>query len=90
MKLAGDKGEVRAAIVRAAAAAHPGALEREDLDVEPEIARADGRTVQGEIKRLVHAGCLQVLDLELPSGRPLRFKASTPAATAVKALIGCG
>jgi hypothetical protein len=84
----GDKDEVRAAIVRAAAAAHPGALEREDLDTEPAICRADGRTVNGEIKRLVHAGCLQVLDLEIPSGRPRRFKASTPMAVAVKAVVG--
>lgn len=83
----GDKREIRAAILRAAASAHPGALERCDLDTEPEIARADGRTVQGEIRRLVHAGCLTVLDLELPSGRPLRFRASTPAATAIKAVL---
>lgn len=86
MKRSGDKAEVRAAIVRAAAMAHPGVLEREDLDAEPEIARADGRTVTGEIKRLVHAGCLTVVDLEYPSGRVLRFRASTAAATAVKAV----
>lgn len=83
----GDQVDVRGAIMRCATAAHPGALERRDLDTEPEIARADGRTVQGEIRRLVNCGCLTVIDTELPSGRALRFQASTAAATAVQAVL---
>lgn len=82
-----DKQEVRAAIVRAAAAAFPGILERADLDAEPEICRADGRTVMGEIRYLVAAGALMVIEADPLSGSPRRFQASSPAAVAVKAVL---
>lgn len=87
MRRAGDKLEVRAAIVRAACAAHPGVLERDDLDREPAIARADGRTVQGEIRRLVSAGVIAVVDVEYPSGRPTRLRAMNAPALAVQTIL---
>jgi hypothetical protein len=83
-----DKSQVRSAILRAAAAAHPGTLERHDLDREPEIARADGRTVHAELRSLHHAGCIMPVDFEYPSGTITRLRATGPAATAVKAVVG--
>lgn len=85
-KRAGDKQAVRAAIIRAACAAHPGILEREDLDTEPAICRADGRTTQGEIVHLVAAGALTVIEADPLSGRPRRFQATTPAVVTARAL----
>lgn len=85
-RTAGDKREIRAAIVRAAVAAHPGILEREDLEVEPAICRADGRTVHGEIVHLVASGALTVIEADPTSGRPRRFQATAPAAVAVRAV----
>lgn len=87
MRIAGDQERVREAIMRAAAAAYPGVLERADLDREPAIAAADGRTVQGEIRRLMGVGCITPVEQEIPSGRVLRMRATDPAAIAVRAVL---
>jgi hypothetical protein len=79
------KSEVAQVLMREAAAAHPGTLERQDWEATPEICRADGRTVAEQIKRLAASGCLTPL---YKQGRVERLQATDTAAVAILAATG--
>lgn len=79
MRRVDDKPEVRKAVIRRCILAWPAAVTITELAQLPEVASADGRTLEGELRRLTAHGVLEAT----VDGTGRTIRASDTAARAI-------